>query len=290
MWIWIALACAVLTASADAVAKQLLLKSDERLVGWAKVCLTLPWVFPFFLTVGVGHLGRTFWMLMVLMIPLEITAYLCYLRAIRISPLSLAIPFLALTPLFTVATGWLFLGEKVTPLGFWGVAAVTVGAYLLQVEEARRGLLEPFKAMAKDEGIRLMLCAAALYSITATLGKWAIALSGPSAFPFLYLALDALALTEVARRGVGGMRRLLPEVRSQFRWYLLAGIVSAGAILTHSAGVLKVPVAYFLSIKRLSLLISVLYGGLLFGEHAFRQRIAGSSLMLTGAVLIILTV
>lgn len=276
-----ALASAAFVGSSDALAKQLLVKSDERVVGWGKMLFTLPWAGLLLMVEGWPKLTAEFWMLMACVVPLEVTAFLCYLKAIRISPLSLAIPFLAFTPLFTVATGWLFLGEKVTPLGLVGVLGVTVGAYVLQVGEVKRGFLEP--------GIQLMLCAAAIYSITATLGKRVIILCGPTAFPFLYIAMNLLVLGELARRAVPRRGSLAAEIRSQFWLYVISGIVSAGAIATHALGILWVPVAYFLSIKRLSLLVSVMYGGLLFREDSFRQRIAGSSFMLMGAALIVLT-
>ena len=95
-------------------------------------------------------------------------------------------------------------------------------------------------------------------------------------------------LGEWIRRGSGGFRKVLPEVRSQLGTYLLAGVVLTGALLAHATGIQRAPVAYFLSIKRLSLLVTVLYGGLLFREEAFLQRVLGTTLMLAGAVLITL--
>jgi len=286
VWISLALLCALLTGSGDAISKKLLDRSGERVVGWAKLLFTLPWLGLGWICVQPPLPGGEFWLLAAAAIPVEVAAYLCYLRAIRVAPLSLAVPFLALTPMLTVLTSRLFLGEGVAPAGFFGVCSVAGGAYVLQVDRAARGILEPLRAMLRNPGIRLMLLTAALFSITATLGKRMIALSSPAAFLFYYFGVEALVLSEWIRRGPGGFRAVWPEVRGQAGLYALSGVVLAGALFAHASGIVRAPVPYFLSIKRLSLLVSVLYGGLLFREQAMRQRVVGAALMLAGAVVI----
>ncbi|MCM8812100.1 MAG: DMT family transporter [Candidatus Omnitrophica bacterium] len=289
MWISFGLACALLIGTSDAIAKKLLARADEATVAWAKVLFSLPWLLLVFLNAGLPALSWEFWKVTGMMIPLELTAYLCALKSMKKGLLSLVIPFQAFTPLLTVATGWLFLGEAVTMAGFIGVVAVTVGAYALHAELAVHGPLEPVRAMLKNEGIRLMMITAALYSITSVLSKRAVLLSSPESFPFIYLSLDALILCAlVAARAKGDLRRLGGQLRAQLPLYMLAGLVMSGAFLMHCLGIREAPVAYFIAIKRLSLLVSVLYGGLLYREPAFRQRMAATAVMLAGAAIITL--
>lgn len=291
MWILLALLCAGFVGSSDALTKRLLspAKSDERFVGWAKLLFSLPWLLLALWKTGCPPLGGSFFATMAWLIPMDLVAYLCYLRAIRSGPLSLTVPFLAATPLATVLTGWLILGEEVTPSGFVGVLAVTVGAYVLQLELAAQGLLEPIKAIFRTPASRSMLTAALIYSVGATLSKRAIQLSSPTAFPLFLEALEMMFLVGLARSAVGGWRGFLPAIRSQWALYLLSGMVTSTAVLLHAYGIRLAPVAYFIAIKRLSLFVSVLYGGLLFKEAKFPQRVAGASLMLVGAILIVLT-
>lgn len=286
MWVALALACALLTGTTDALSKRLLGRSDERVVAFASLLFTVPWLLIGPLAEGLPHLGLSFWLLIVFMIPLELTATLCFLRAIRISPLSLCVPFLAFSPLLCAVTAWLFLGERITGVGLAGVAFVTVGAYVLQAELVPQGLLEPFRAMTRVPGIRLVLATAAIYGVTSTLGKKAIQLSSPTAFMSIYFTLNALCLMEIARRAAGSMARLREEVRPQLGGYSLLGLIVAASFYTHCFGIRIAPVAYFISIKRLSLLASVLYGGLLYKEKGMGFRLAGAGLMLAGAVLI----
>lgn len=286
MWVVLGLLCAGLTGSADALAKRLLVRSNERVVAWAILLLAVPWLCIGPLLLGFPPLTAAFWWTLAVMVPLEITAHLCHLRALRIAPLSLAGPFLAFTPLLSALSAWLFLGERVSSLGMAGIALITLGAYVLQAELVPQGVLEPFKAMSRVPGIRLMLLTAAIYGITSTLGKKAIQLSSPVAFMAIYFSLVALLLTDIARRSAGSARGLVGEVRPQIGLHLLAGFVTAAALYAHCFGIQLAPVAYFIAIKRLSLLAGVLYGGLLFREEALGFRLAGAVLMLAGAALI----
>ena len=287
MWVLLGLACALLTGVSDVLSKKLLARSDERVVGWGELLFTLPWAAMLIFRSGWRPAPAAFWVTVAVMLPLEVAAMLCYLRAIRICPNSLCVPFLAVTPLLTVLTGRLFLGERLTPVELAGVASVAVGAYVLQAEHAARGLLEPFKEMFRVPGIRLVLVTAACFSVTATLGKRAIQLSGPEMFPFLYYSANTLALTEVARRAVSA-RGLGPALGAQWGLFALAGLAIAGSLFAYSFGIRWVPVAYFISVKRLSLLVTVLFGGLLFREEAFGRRLSGTALMLAGAILVTL--
>lgn len=290
MWILLGLLCALLTGTSSALTKKLLGRSSEGVVGWGRLLFSIPglaavaWTFR-----ETSMLSGSFWPLIAVMIPLELTAYVSYLRAIRTAPISLADPFLAFTPLIAALTGWLFLGERVTAGGLAGVVIVTAGAYVLLIDRAADGILAPFHAMARIPAIRLMLLTAGLYALTSVLGKRAIALSGPTLFPFLYFSANAVAFTPIALREASTGGALLRSVRQQWPLYLLAGGITSMALLAHSFGIQRAPVAYFLSIKRLSLLVSVLYGGLWFREDSLPQRFLGAGLMLAGSVLIIVS-
>jgi len=54
-----------------------------------------------------------------------------YQLAISSSPLSLTVPYIALTPAFLVGTAFILVGEQPTAIGLAGVGIVTLGGYLL---------------------------------------------------------------------------------------------------------------------------------------------------------------
>jgi drug/metabolite transporter (DMT)-like permease len=68
---------------------------------------------------------------------------------------------------------------------------------------------------------------------------------------------------------------------------LLIGVCQALTALFHFKGISMILVSYMISVKRLSLLFGVVFGGLFFHEEHIRQRLAASLLMLAGVVLIV---
>jgi len=83
-----------------------------------------------------------------------------------------------------------------------------------------------------------------------------------------------------------GMR--LPELRSGWKIFLLMGACHALGGLCHFKGLSMILVSYLISVKRLSLLLSVFYGGIFFHEEHIRDRLLGCLVMLAGVVLILI--
>ena len=57
-------------------------------------------------------------------------------------------------------------------------------------------------------------------------------------------------------------------------------------VLSHFTALSMTDVAYMISVKRTSLIFSVIYGKFLFGEKNTGERLLGSVLMVAGVVLI----
>ena len=207
-----------------------------------------------------------------------------YTRALQISPLSLTVPLLSLTPVFTILTSFLILGESPDRSGVCGILLIVVGAYFLNVDLSKKGILQPIKAVWIERGSLLMICVAFIYSITSNLGKLAIHHSSPAFMVAFYLPLISLALLPLAVRS--GMR--LTQLRAGGSLFFLIGASQALMALCHFVAVSMILVSYMISVKRLSLLLSVVLGKVFFHEEHLKERLLGSFLMVTGVVLILL--
>jgi uncharacterized membrane protein len=71
-------------------------------------------------------------------------------------------------------------------------------------------------------------------------------------------------------------------------WFFLIGACQALMAICHFKAISMILVSYMISVKRLSLLLSVLFGGLFFHEEHIKERLSGSLLMLVGVVLIVI--
>jgi len=295
MWVVLTLICAFSLASADAVTKRALGGGEDTwVVGWLRLVFTVPPLVVLLFLVEVPPLDAEFWKAFIIALPFEIAAFALYIAALRASPLSLTIPFLALTPVFLLASGYIIAGERVTPLGTVGIMLIAIGGYVLNFHHARSqssasggfSLLGPVKALVRERGVLMMLGVAFIYSITSSLGKVAITHSAPLFFAAVYFIVLAVLYTPFAmsglrRSGVSGhlLRAMVP-----------AGLLNAVTIGTHMLAMSMEKVAYMIALKRTSLLFSVFYGWVLFQEGHIRERAAGAMMMFVGFVLVVMAV
>lgn len=288
MWVGWALACAVWMGMVDVLSKQGLQDDAPWIIGTARLGFALPVLAIPIVRAGWPVLSPAFWGIVAIMVPLELVAFLLLLEALRVAPLAETVPFLSLSPLFTVLVSWCLLGERVTLLGFLGIVTIAVGSYLLYGHELRHGYLGPLKAMTRSRGTKLIVVVALLYSLTSTLGKRAIELSSAMAFPGIYFALLAVVFVgiQLAR---GARPAAFLQAVARRPWLLIGlGVADGITFLIHSVGVLLAPVAYFVGVKRLSSVVSVVVGGLLFQERHLPLRVAGTGCMVAGVILLTL--
>lgn len=288
IWIPLTLITAFSIATSDAFAKRALAAHDEYLIAWLRLALALPVLFLALLFVPRPPLDRDFFVASFAALPFEIVAMVLYIKALKISPLSLTLPFLSLTPVFLIVVPYLLLGEKVSSAGAAGVLLIAAGSYTLNLKEFRKGIFEPFLAIRKERGSLYMILVAFIFSFTSTLGKMAIEHSSPVFFGTFYYTVVVLVFAPLALRRSGVKMREIVR-GGAVRASLIPGMCHSVVIITHMIAVSMTKVAYMISVKRLSLLIGVLYGHLLFREPGIGERLAGTALMLAGFALIVLS-
>lgn len=276
-----ALITAFSLSTADALSKRAMIKSDEYVIAWVREGYALPFVAIALFFIPIPDLDKTFWVSVLILLPLEITALILYVKAIKLSPLSLTIPFMALSPVCITVIAFFLLGERPDKSGITGIFLITIGAYLLNAKASSLGLLGPIKAIAKERGSVMMIIVAIIYSITSTIGKIAVQHSSPIFFGFFYPLLLTIALSMVV-----GVKGTLRQVVSRPLIFLSIGIFTAIMILSHFMAISMADVAYVISVKRTSLIFSVFYGWIIFKEVDIGERLLGSGLMLAGVVLI----
>jgi drug/metabolite transporter (DMT)-like permease len=282
-WVVLALVSALSLATMDALTKKILRGADEYLVGWLRLLLSAPLLLAVLLFVEKPVLDGTFYRAFALALPFEVLAFVLYIKALRVSPISLTIPFLAFTPVFLIAASYLIVGEEVSPRGIGGITLIAAGSYVLNFHHLGKGLLEPFRAITREKGSVMMLIVAFIYSITSSLGKLAINHSSALFFGTTYFMVLALVYTPF---GLPGLRRA-PLSRAGWKTMLLVGALNALMVVSHVLAISLTKVAYMIAVKRSSLFFSVLYGYLIFREGYIGERFLGALLMFFGFVLVV---
>lgn len=286
LWIPLSLLSAFSLATSDALTKRALDGANEYLAAWFRLLYTMPLLVAVLLLTPVPELDRNFFLAFVIALPIEVVTVVLYVKALKLSPLSLTLPFLALTPVFLIFNSFFILGEKVSPEGAAGILAIAAGSYVLNIGDVRQGIAEPFRAILREKGSVLMICVAFLYSITSSLGKMAIEHSSPLFFGATYfIALNIVFAPIGFTMGRQEIRGFL--ARGVHRRLLLPGLFYSLMVVTHMSAMKLTKVAYMISVKRTSLLMGVLYGYFLFREEQIKGRMFGALLMFLGFVLVV---
>ncbi|MBU4321262.1 MAG: DMT family transporter [Thermodesulfovibrionales bacterium] len=286
MWVVFALISAFTLATSDALTKKALKNSNEYLVAWFRFFFSLPLLLIIWLFVPVPELDAEFYKAFAILVPLETVTIVLYIKALRLSPLSLTLPFLALTPVFLIFISYLIVGEKVSFRGGAGIFLIAVGSYTLNIREIKKGIFEPFRSIAREKGSIMMIGVAVIYSLTASFGKVAIEHSSPLFFAVTYFTALTVFFAPIAfwmgRNELGVFFR-----DKQFKKLVLPGIFLAVMAATHMLAMSLTKVAYMISVKRLSLIIGIMYGYFLFREENIKERFLGAVLMLIGFMLVV---
>ncbi len=219
-------------------------------------------------------------------VALNIFANWLFLRAMQVSPLSLATPYLAFTPVFSAIFAFLWLGQEVTWWGVGGIATVCLGALFLNPGTRADGPLAPLKALWNERGSLYMIVVAVVWSVTPILDRQAAVLTSPMWHTF-FLALGTglgFAVWLLARGQGAAMWQGLRHIK----WLVLAtGLFMVVALVLQLGAYEYIAIAYVETLKRaLGVIGAMVAGYFLFGESDIARRFLGATVMVVGVALV----
>lgn len=289
MWFGFALLSAFFYAFRGVLEKLLVARVDRYVLGLAVRLFALPFFFlPFIfnpdLFIPPWELPAEFWVatFIVCLIGTPLETYFYY-KSIRDEEISLALPILSLSPVFTIFFGMIFLGEFPTAVGALGVAAILFGVYALKIGHARHGLLEPLYHLARNRSLRLMAIVAVSLALGAVLDKVGVTNSNP----YMY-ALVSYTLVSTVLFGFAYVKAKphLGQLRTHGRHFAILGAVVASYTLLYVTALDTGNAAYVVAIRNASLLISILLGVLWLKEKDLRTKLFAGSFVVMGLIFI----
>lgn len=224
-----------------------------------------------------------FWLLLFgLLVPVELGQSYFYVAAFQQAPQSLVGPLFSLSNLFLVPMGYFFLGEAPSFLGLIGILSVMAGPFLLGREPGETSWLGVWRRVFKERGARFMLLSALFAALAVTLSKVSLRFVTPFMAAFYVMAGLLIVISAILIfKGISPMKAFNRSV-------LGMSVAYSTAMVFHWTGLSLLLAAYYISLKRLSIVFDVFLGRLVHGEDNFRGRLFGAFLMVGGAVLIVL--
>ena len=308
----LALVATILTSFLPIFNKYILRDARPALVVWVTNAASLPilaagtflltqcsftlqpsWFFA--CTAHIPHVDSVFVAALLISVVLNWGATLLSTMALQKADASLVSPLLTFNPAFTLLVAWFSLDEIPGIRQTIGVAVVLLGAYLLEVKEARTGLLAPMRVLLRRPGTLLAVVASALWGTTTVLEKLSIEHMSPPSGPAVALLgtfLMVLLLTPGAVQFVHRTRREQHQAESQSGLalhpyaltlaILIAGIAPLFGFTALALGL----VGYVTTLFKLSAILTILWTRIFLGEGHLRERLPGASVMLLGGLLI----
>ena len=282
MWFFLSFLTAIFRSLNDIAGKFFVKDRDIYSIGlsmrlWASLILIPLVLFKDFL-----NPGKDFYYLLLISGILNSVVTVLYFNSLKKSDISLSMPILTLTPVFMIFTSPFITGEIPSLKGIFGIVLIVIGAYSINIDKTKGGMLTPILALINGKGTRSMLFVAMIWSISAPLDKLGVEASSPmfwgtSVNVFMVFSIFFFILLT---------KRKLDRKALKIVW---PGFFAALTIITQMSAIKLTIVPYVIAIKRTSILFSVIAGIFLFKEKGGFHRLISTAVMLAGVIVILLS-
>lgn len=237
---------------------------------------------------GVPKVQPSYWVPALGSVLLNIVANLGFFAALRSSALSVTIPLLSLTPVFTTLLAIPLLGQQPSWLQGVGILLVVAGVFVLNLPaDGPLSLAAAWRAWRSDRSALLMVLVALCWSMTVPLDKLSMErASGPLHALILNVGVGgAVALVLLAQRRLGEV----VDVRKAPFLIVFGVLVSAMALALQLVAIQTVPVSLVETLKRgIGNVMALVSGALVFQEAVTARKLAAVGLMALGVGLILM--
>ncbi|HEX2172668.1 MAG TPA: DMT family transporter [Dehalococcoidia bacterium] len=178
-------------------------------------------------------------------------------------------------PVYVAVIAGLLLGERLSPIGYAGIALVVAGAILVNLPAGGTGWAWPAVGLALATG-----CSIALYSV---IDKVGVGLYPPIPYLALVFALTGLAMTASMAARLGAAR-LAAIARRDWIAIIVIAVGSIVAYLSVLFAMQLAPVSLVAPLRELSIVAATLLGWLFLKEKMTPHRLTGSLVICGGVV------
>jgi drug/metabolite transporter (DMT)-like permease len=284
MWVLFAVLNPISDATRNIFSKRASINADPLIISWFNnlipLILFLPGIFFVDLIFNYHFFEAVF-----VSGTINIAAVILYHRSISKGDISVVVPILSFTPLFLLIWSPIIVGEFPGINGIAGIVLIVFGSYLLNLDLKKREFLAPIKAIFVNKGTRYMLIVAVILSISANFDKLGIesaSILQYIIFVNLYISAGITIILLLKKKFS------VPQIKREYKNLLLVGFLTTLAFIFHMKALSLTLVAYVISIKRTSGMISVFLGYFFLNEKNLRDRLLGAAVMFLGVLLILL--
>lgn len=269
---------------------------NKKMAFAGKPLLVIFWIFACHLPIFIiwvvfqppTHLVTLYFLPGMAVLLLTITGNLFTIRALSLSPFSLMIPVLGLSPVFASLIGIPLLHEWPTLSQWIGIILSVIGVFWLYAPVERPWAVFAFwPAFVQERGALSMTLAALLWAMSSPMDRLALRYADPQFHALFVFTGFAIALfIWLALHGEMPDR---PIERKHWPLLLLTGAAGGLSYSMQLLALQHVPAGPFEAIKRVISQIAALgLGYFLFREHITKPKLIGIAILCVGVPLIVI--
>ncbi len=215
-----------------------------------------------------------------ILIVISVISAILFLKSIIHSDLSLTIPLLSLTPLFSSLFSLLFLNERLLLSQYFGIVSIVLGALILYTKELNlNSFCRSFKIIRKNKGARLMILVSIFWSVSPIIDKICLGYT-PINFHGLIQSMGMLlSLVLISFKEIKTIKFSLKPSSL----ILITLLIGTMASILQFYSILENYVPIMESIKRtIGQVSAVIFGYIIFKERITIQKVVGVLILSIG--------
>ncbi len=296
MWIFYACGSALFAGITSILAKCGIRRTDSNVATAVRTIVVLAFSWIMVLVVGSGSQigqieGRT--LLFLILSGLATGAsWLCYFRALQIGDINKVVPIDKSSTVLTILLAFAFLGETISVTKAVGVVLIAIGTFfMIEKKEGKRkndgeALAEP--GGAKGKAWLLYAAGSAVFaSLTSILGK--VGITGVESNLGTAIRTSVVLLMAWVMVFVTGKQKTVSKIPPRELGFIcLSGLATGGSWLCYYKALQEGPASLVVPIDKLSILVTVAFSWIVFGERLSLKSGLGLALIVAGTMSMLL--
>ncbi|WP_294538352.1 EamA family transporter [uncultured Gemmiger sp.] len=209
-------------------------------------------------------------------------SWLCYFRALQIGDVNRVVPVDKTSTVLTILLALIFLGEGVTPIKTAAMVLIMAGTWLM-IEKK-----QSTASSAAGHGWLWYAAGSAFFaSLTSILGKIGVSDIGSN----LGTAIRTTVVLVMAWGMVfleGKQRQVVLVPRRELGFLCLSGLATGASWLCYYRALQDGPASVVAPVDKLSILVTVAFSAVVFGEKLSRKAVFGLLLNVVGTLMMLL--
>lgn len=288
MWFYLALLSAFFNALSNIARRTHGSLAQPAELSWWTLLLSLPLTFGLLvITSSPYHHGNGYLLPTLAAGLIGCFSSVYQFKAYKLAEASVVSPIANFLPILLVGMSFIFLGVVPNWAGLIGILFVVGGVYYSSVS-GKHALFHPLQQMLGNSGSRAMLITVGLWSVSSILEKIALRTASPAYVLFvlvlaMFSGMSLYLLAQPQKQRTKRGERII----KRWGWHIAAiAVFLTLSVFFQMQALATTNPSYVLSVKRLDVLITILFSGIFLHERHLLKRFKGSAIALIGVLII----